>query len=275
VMSWLTHQTIADRVYRFSEPLELLESRWELQGVHSYLILGEDRAGLIDSGCGIVDLAAAVRDLTDLPLTLLNTHAHWDHAGANYQFEERRIHRREREQVNQPQEIDLEPAVIPAVWKMTGYSGRVSAGGLQYRPAPATAILEDGQEIDLGGRVIRVIHTPGHSPGHCSFLLTTESQSDGILFTGDTAYQGPVFACFSGADPAALRASVWKLAFLENVRLICPGHQDLIKDARWLESFAEGVTAAVGGHLPGRDRAQFVDGREYRLRDFSLWLPPV
>jgi len=118
-----------------------------------------------------------------------------------------------------------------------------------------------------------VIHTPGHSPGHCAFLLRETAGSTRILFTGDSAYQGPVYACFAGGDPAALRASAWKMAFLDDLNLICPGHQEVIEDPRWMETFAQGVTAAVGGHLPGKDRTEFVVGREYRLHDFSVWLP--
>jgi glyoxylase-like metal-dependent hydrolase (beta-lactamase superfamily II) len=269
-MTWLTSQPLSDHVIQFSEPLELLEPRYGLQGVHSYLVLGRERAVLIDTGCGMIELGARVRTITDLPLTVLNTHAHWDHAGGNHQFEERWIHRLETSQVNQPQDIGLDPTVLNRAGQLPE---SVLEGDYDYQPARATGCLSDGQEIDLGGRVLQVIHTPGHSPGHCAFLLRGAADQHRILFTGDAAYQGPVFACFPGGDPAALQASAWKMAFLDDLSLICPGHQGVIDDPRWLEDFAQGVTAAVGGHLPGRDRTGFVVGREYRLHDFSVWLP--
>lgn len=272
-MDWLSSNEIAPGVHRFSEPLEDLDPQIGLEGVHSYLVLGDDRAVLIDTGCGIGDLAGAVKKITDLPLSVLNTHAHWDHAGGNYQFQERWIHPLEAEKVHRAQEIDFPPGSLRNSARNASLPEQIGPEIIVYRPVPATGALLDGQKIDLGGRTLRVIHSPGHSPGHCCFDLSSDQESEKILFTGDTAFQGPVFACFPGADPAALLATAWKLAFLEGVRLICPGHQHPIRDPRWLEDFAQGVTAAVGGHLPGRDRGPSVIGREYRLRNYSVWLP--
>ena len=61
---------------------------WEPAGTASSLIIGKTKALLIDTGYGYGDLKSVVRSLTDLPLRVVNTHCHIDHAGGNYQFQE-------------------------------------------------------------------------------------------------------------------------------------------------------------------------------------------
>ena len=53
----------------------------------SCLLLGEQRAALIDTGCGIGNLRGVVDALTDLPVLVVNTHTHIDHLGGNPQFD--------------------------------------------------------------------------------------------------------------------------------------------------------------------------------------------
>ena len=60
---------------------------WEPAGVASSLILGKTKALLIDTGYGYGDLKSVIQSLTDLPLRVVNTHCHIDHAGGNYLFQ--------------------------------------------------------------------------------------------------------------------------------------------------------------------------------------------
>jgi glyoxylase-like metal-dependent hydrolase (beta-lactamase superfamily II) len=63
---------------------QLLEGLWSIDGPANdlmYLVTGTRRAMLVDTGMGLGDLAGMVRGLTDLPLTVVNTHGHPDHAG--------------------------------------------------------------------------------------------------------------------------------------------------------------------------------------------------
>jgi glyoxylase-like metal-dependent hydrolase (beta-lactamase superfamily II) len=268
-MIWHTTTQIAGNVYRISEPFGAIEPRVGLTTVNMYLVVGQDRAVLIDSGLGIGDVGAEIGKITSLPCTVLNTHYHWDHIGANSTFAERAIHEREIGLVAQEPDVRFirqamqsptARAVLPASFDPTAY---------RVLPKPATRALHDNDLIDLGGRVLQVLHVPGHSPGHVAYL----DEASKMLFTGDTAYAGPLYACFEGSDPAAFAESVKRLAALPNVGTICPGHDDLITEQGWLGQLAECVEAAVAGKVPGRPRDGFIVGQEYRFDTLSVWLP--
>jgi len=83
----------------------------------------------------------------------------------------------------------------------------------------ADHLLADGEEIRLGGGTLTVLHTPGHTPGSVVY------RADGLLFTGDTLFDGSVGRTdLPGGDAGALRASLCRLAALPPETVICPGH---------------------------------------------------
>ena len=87
------------------------------------------------------------------------------------------------------------------------------------QPAPPDRLLEDGDELPLGGGRIRVLHTPGHTVGGVCFL------TDDALFSGDTLFAGGVGRTdFPGGDYSALRESLQRLAALEGDLRVFPGH---------------------------------------------------
>lgn len=119
-----------------------------------YIVEGENRALLIDCGTSMDDLAKAAAQITDKPVTLVATHVHPDHTGSA---------------VNQFREIYINAADMVNVQSMMrDYRGRIN-------------YLTDGSIIDLGGRQIEVMFTPGHTPGSTSFL----DKAAGYGFSGD------------------------------------------------------------------------------------------
>ena len=82
--------------------------------------------------------------------------------------------------------------------------------------------LDGGERIRLGDRVIEVIHTPGHSPGHMCFW----EEKTGYLFTGDLAYRGMLTAWFPSTDPEAYLKSLETVAALP-VKKVFPAHHAL------------------------------------------------
>lgn len=268
-MTWHTTTGIAENIYRITEPFGAIEPRIGVTTVNMYLVIGQESAALIDSGMGIGDVRAEIRKITSLPCMVLNTHSHFDHVGANSLFTERAIHNSEVDFLAQEQDISW---IRPS---MESSAARdvlpVSFDPKTYRiiPKTATHVLQDNDVVDLGGRVLRVLHVPGHSPGHVAYM----DETNHVLFTGDTAYLGPIYACFQGSDPVAFAQSVKRLAELESVMMICPGHNDIIKELDWLDELAECVEAAVTGKVEGQPRDGFVVGREFRFGAFSVWLP--
>jgi glyoxylase-like metal-dependent hydrolase (beta-lactamase superfamily II) len=80
-------------------------------------------------------------------------------------------------------------------------------------------LLKGGEELALGRGRIKVIHTPGHTPGSVSYA------TDRAVFTGDTLFVGECGrADLPGSDPKALRHSLLKLAALADNTVIWPGH---------------------------------------------------
>ncbi len=90
-----------------------------------------------------------------------------------------------------------------------------------FQGTPAR-ILQDGDTIDLGGRVITALHTPGHSPGHLCFWEAER----GYLFTGDLVYKDTLFAYYPSTDPQAYLASLDRIAALP-VEKVFPAHHSL------------------------------------------------
>jgi glyoxylase-like metal-dependent hydrolase (beta-lactamase superfamily II) len=234
-----------------------------------YLVVGRERAALVDSGMGVGDVRIEIAKITSLPCIVLNTHHHWDHVGANALFDASAIHENESDQLAQEQSIGAFREAFRSPGARSVLPLSFDPDSYRIIPRPATHILHDGDEIDLGDRVLTALHTPGHSPGHCTYL----DEEDGLLFTGDTAYVGPVFACFDGSDPAAFAKSASRLAGLPGSWTVCPGHNDLVTDPGWLNEFAKCVEVAVSGRVEGTWRDDLFVGREFRFGALSVWLP--
>ena len=269
-MSWYTTARVAKDVYRISAPLGVIEPRFGVSTANMYLVVGQERAALVDSGMGVADPRTEIAKLTSLPCIVLNTHSHWDHSGGNAHFDEIAIHESEAlllaqepaiGGIRQAMQRSAEArAALPPAFDPTGY---------HILPTQASRILHDDDRVELGGRSLTALHTPGHSPGHMAYL----DEAHGVLFTGDTAYRGPVYVCFEGADVAAFTQSIERLAALRGVTSICPGHNDVITDPRWLSGLAACLQAIRAGKVQGQLRGDFVIGKEFRCGAASIWLP--
>ncbi|MEM2735616.1 MAG: MBL fold metallo-hydrolase [Candidatus Bathyarchaeia archaeon] len=85
--------------------------------------------------------------------------------------------------------------------------------------ADPDAYAEEGQLVDVGNYELRVLHTPGHTPGGISLV------GEGIAFTGDTLFAGSIGRTdFEGGDAAALSRSILKLLSLPDHYEVRPGH---------------------------------------------------
>jgi len=135
------------------------------QGATGYVVLGKEKALVIDTMNASDDLKAVVRTITKLPLMVVNTHGHGDHICGNIFFEEAYIH----------------PADLPLALEFASYPDFVEEINKHGLSMPPFKELPEGTVIDLGGATLDVILLPGHTQGGICLLYREER----VLFTGD------------------------------------------------------------------------------------------
>ena len=159
----------------FFKAEEIAEKSWQISQaftkptptVFCYLVEGRDYALLIDSMLGFGILKDFCKTLTDKPVKLVNTHAHWDHIGGNIHFASCYIHHREipllQEAVGYTKEQFFAVAkqmVLPEYNELLKLDENFAdAKPMQVYP------LYDGDVFDMGDRKIEVMEVVGHTPG--------------------------------------------------------------------------------------------------------------
>lgn len=167
------------------------------QGNYSYLILGSKRAVLFDAGSGLRDIVPVVRSLTTLPVTVIVSHLHFDHVGAVGRLDRTAL-------IDDP---SLRARVRDSRLKLRRYEFMGFADRL---PNPTFRVDEwwrPDSTVDLGGRWLRVLATPGHTPTSVS-LYDKERR---WLFAGDFIYPGDLYAFLPGASRSAYLATTRRL----------------------------------------------------------------
>lgn len=211
---WFTIDKIDEDTFIISE-----YRHWEEN--HCYLLNGAERSLLIDTGLGICDIYDEVKRLTNKPVTAAATHIHWDHIGGHKFFPDFYAHEDELSWLDGEFPLPAE-AVRGMVADRCELPEGFDVGGYTVFQGIPTRVLKDHDIIDIGGREIEVLHTPGHSPGHMCFW----EKGRGYLFTGDLVYKGTLFAYYPSTDPAAYLASLEKISELPAAEIF-PAHHSL------------------------------------------------
>ena len=213
--NWFTVEEIDAQTFAISE-----YKHWE--ETHCYLLCGTKRAALIDTGLGVANIKKAVDHLTDLPVAVLTTHAHWDHIGGHNYFADFAVHENEVSWVSEQFPIPLQAVKKNLTLKPCDFPADFCLEDYQIFKGMPTRILHDGDFVDLGNRTLKVIHTPSHSPGHCCFY----EQDRGWLYSGDLIYKGCLDAFYPTTDPVAFMRSVEKVRSLK-IKKLLPAHHQL------------------------------------------------
>ena len=175
---WFALEDIAPGIVAIGEP-KFHYDNW------NYLIIGETSALMFDSGTGIRDIRPVIHALTDKPFTVLPSHMHFDHTGNLHLFEN----------------ITLADLSILRACETNGvfhcpedlFLG--SWANMAWKANRIDQWLKPGTKIDLGSKVLELIHTPGHSKDSIALLDTATN----IILIADYIYPGKLYAQVPGS----------------------------------------------------------------------------
>lgn len=252
-------------VYRLDDGLFAIYEPGQFELVISYLIVGDESALLFDTGLGIGDIAAVAAQLTDREVRVLNSHSHYDHVGGNHAFDTvltlDNPYTRRNAQGSMPAAI---AEFIGPGWVWKPFPAGFEPAAWRTLPWTPGKRVADGSRIDLGGRVLEVLETPGHAPDALC-LLDRENR---LLFTGDTFYLAPLYAHLPGSDLVRYAATAERLAELAPaVDTLVTAHNVPFASAAHLVAMRDAFRRIAAG---AADYVLTDGNREYTFGDFSV-----
>lgn len=224
--SWFTITKIDENTYALRE---LNHS----EKTNSFLLIGNEKSLLIDTGMGVENIYEIVNKLTNKPIITVITHAHWDHIGSNDYANKLYIHDNEKEWLNNFP-LSLERVKKELLNTNKPFPSKFEIDNYHLPSNKSTDSLTDNQIIDLGNRKIKVVFTPGHSPGHVCFY----EENTGYLFSGDIIYKGELDCYYPSTEPEIYRLSIKKLLPLQ-IKYVFGGHHDLFLSPKIIEEASE------------------------------------
>ncbi len=269
------------QVYRLPGDVFAITEQRHCEEVTSFLIPGDEKALLWDTGEGFYDITAVARELYNGAIIAANSHSHFDHIGCNHRFD--CVLAYDDPQAFYTAERGAPHALFGNLLEADMFAGDLPEGldpetfsVPPYRICP----VREGDEIDLGGRILEVIHTPGHS----SDSMMLFDRTHGILFTGDTIYDAAMYAHFncpefgySNVDDYI--ASMEKLISRKgDIRALYCSHNDLIVPPSRIQDVADALKAVKSGtvlqHLGVEPEQQYLEDGSVLTKcvfeDFSI-----
>jgi glyoxylase-like metal-dependent hydrolase (beta-lactamase superfamily II) len=258
---WFEVYAAGPSVFAIYEPHQAEE-------VISYLIVGGKQALLFDTGMGISDIRRVTAELTKLPVIVLNSHTHNDHVGGNWQFDiiygmdtgfTRENARGSRQDAQAEIAADQICGKLPERFDPKTYA---------TKPWTIAAYKHDGDRIDLGGRSLEIIATPGHTPDAISLL----DREHGLLFTGDTYYPGAIWLYRPETNLDAYARSIRRLAALApQLKTVLGAHNIPVAPPSVLRRLVTAFDAVRAGKIPPTPASA---GKViYKVDDISFLMP--
>ena len=237
---WFTVEPIDDRTFAISE-----YGHW--MKLHSYLFIGEKKGVLVDTGLGVGNIRTIVDSITDAPIHVITSHAHWDHTGGNHLFKSFSAHALEKDWIEKSGERYRKDIGAWLIEEPFTKEPPAAFDPKKFRPfhSKVEQLHEDGDVFDLGGRQLEIIHTPGHTIGHVSVY----EQDRGYLATADLLYKGVLLAGLQYSDPKDFLDSLMRLRKLPKIEKLLPGHGRLEIANDLLDEAIEGFTGLANKGL--------------------------
>jgi glyoxylase-like metal-dependent hydrolase (beta-lactamase superfamily II) len=257
---WFEIYKVAPGVFAIYEPHQSEETI-------SYLIVGTKQALLFDTGMGIANIHSIVARLTSRPMVVLNSHTHNDHVGDNWRFPfvygmDTAFTRANAKGSREDAQAEIAPGEI---------CGELPKG---FNPKTyvtkrwkISRFVQDGFKVNLGGRKLEIIGTPGHTPDAICLI----DRANGLLFTGDTYYPAPIWLYRPETDMDAYVASVKRLAALApEVKLVLGAHNIPVAQPDVLAKLVEAIQAVRSGK--GEVKSEGAGKAEHTLDGFKFLL---
>lgn len=197
---------------------------------NAYLIWDQEtkRGVVVDPGSGVEPLLTVVEKAQLTVEAILLTHAHFDHIGGVEDMREATdapvyIHEEEANALTDPQ-----------------INGSILFGMGAIRARQADKLLKGDEEMTFLGRKVKVMHTPGHSPGGVSYFWEAEH----LLVSGDVLFQGSIGRTdLPGGDYDTLMESLKQVMVLPPQTRVLPGHgsDTTIEQERQGNPFIQGL----------------------------------
>ena len=253
-------------VYQLNANTYAIYEPFQWQEAISYLLIGSERAMLVDTLQGIGDLKAVVDQLTRLPVVVINTHSHFDHVSGNHQFEtiygiDKPFARNNAQ--GHGNAVNAEHMSAASFWK--NVPQEFSAETYDNKPYKIASYITNGEIIDIGERPIEVVFIPGHSPD--SIMLIDKNNR--LMMTGDSFYPAGLYVYSDASSFRDYFSSVQTmLRYQDSVDFLLPGHNETMQPASYLAKLEAATLAVKNGLSTANIDAGGV--RSHQFEGFSL-----
>ena len=239
------------QVYETSEGVFSIVEPYQYEESISHLIVGEERAILFDTGLGLLPIRPVVERITDRPVTVLNSHTHFDHVGGNAEFTSILAIDSDYTRANMAGfdhrriAADFGPEAF-----CTDPPPGVDLDLIHTRPWQASRYVADGEILDLGGRRLEILHVPGHAPDATALL----DSDNGLLFTGDTFSAAELWLFVPETNLDEYDRSITRLANIEkDVKYLFGAHDSARVDSGRLTGVRNAFQKMRSGDYSGAE----------------------
>lgn len=208
-------------------------------------IKGSEKCAIVDPNLGTLARVKAGRILPQVDM-VIHSHAHEDHISGSHLFPDVPWY------VHEDDAIGFES--IDGLMKIYGLDEPLHSTmktsfqkDFHYMPSDNVVTISDQETIDLGGVQLKVIHSPGHTRGHCCFLITWEASNEKLVYLGDIELTG--FGPYYGdawSDLESFEASIEKLRHVQANWWLTFHHKGLIEGRDNFLKMLDNFSAMIG-----------------------------